>query len=119
MICSKYYNYNHSRCLNYIPAGFYLNDSYLKTIDICDNKFEKDLNKSSKYNKCKYCREKSYLKYNDILNEDKNVNCYNETPENFFLDIINNIYKPCYQTCKNCNELGDNNNHKYTECFNG
>ena len=57
----------------------------MKTIDIYDNKLEKDLNKSSKYNKYNYWREKSYLKNNDdILNKNQYDNSYNETPESFF-----------------------------------
>ena len=117
LICSKYYNYNHSKCLNYIPDGFYLNDSNLKTISKCDNKCKKCLTES---NKCILCNtnENYYPKYNNILNENQFDDCYNEKPESFFLDTINNVYKSCYPTCKNCNELGDKNNHKCTECFN-
>ena len=38
LICDKYYDYNHTACLESIPEGYYLNDSILKTIDKCNIK---------------------------------------------------------------------------------
>jgi hypothetical protein len=33
--CSLYYNYNQTDCINEIPGGYFLNDSYQKTIEKC------------------------------------------------------------------------------------
>ena len=55
----------------------------------------------------------------DILyNHEKNfVQCYNiTTKKNFYLDTNGNIYKPCYETCASCEELGNAYNHKCTKC---
>ena len=41
--------------------------------------------------------------------------CYKE-PKGYYLDLDDNIYRPCYPTCKKCNELGNETNHKCFEC---
>ena len=71
---------------------------------------------------CLQCdNSKGYYKVLDpkdvLYNHDKNfVQCYNSTTKkNFFLDI-DNIYKPCYETCGSCDELGDAYNHKCKKC---
>ena len=59
------------------------------------------------------------LDLNNLLyNHDNNfVQCYNSTTKkNFYLDTNDNIYKPCYETCASCDELGDAYNHKCTKC---
>ena len=40
-----------------------------------------------------------------------------ENPENYYLDE-DNIYKPCYNTCKSCNMGGNENSHNCNECIN-
>ena len=53
--CDKYYNYNHTDCLEIIPEGYYLNNSLLKTIDKCDEKCQKCNLESVKNNSCLLC----------------------------------------------------------------
>ena len=57
------------------------------------------------------------FRYNRKEEDENNeyYDCYNGQIENFYLD--NNIYKRCFKTCKNCNELGDNLNHKCIDCY--
>ena len=50
--CTNYYNYEQSDCINEIPEGFYLNDSYLKTINKCPNKCKACNNESAIYGLC-------------------------------------------------------------------
>jgi surface protein len=104
LICDKYYNYNQTGCLEEIPPGFYLNDSYRKTIDKCIIKCSSCNLESIQIGLCLKCNnvENYYQKYNDSSNFDSYVNCYNEKPFGFYLDntdVDNIIYKPCYDTC--------------------
>ena len=39
-----------------------------------------------------------------------------EKPEKYYLDPINNIFKPCYESCKSCNEEGNIENHNCIDC---
>ena len=39
-----------------------------------------------------------------------------EDPEGYYLDIDNDIYKPCYKTCKRCYGEGNEENNNCIEC---
>jgi hypothetical protein len=43
-------------------------------------------------------------------------NCYNGNQTNYYFDALNLIYMPCYSTCKECSEMGNETNHKCTKC---
>ena len=43
--------------------------------------------------------------------------CYNQEQEGYYLDAINNIYKPCYSKCKTCSREGNNDNNNCLECI--
>jgi len=118
LICEKYYNYTQTGCLEEIPSGFYLNDSVKKTIDKCDIQCEKCSKNSLEKESCLSCNinEKYYPKINDNSNIDNFTKCYNTKQETYYLDKSQNIYMPCYSECKNCEELGNENNNKCTEC---
>ena len=110
--CRNYYNYNQTECINEIPVGYYLNDSIEKTIDKCNINCKTCKEK----NLCLSCNDNYYQIYNDSLNNGAYINCY-KSPEGYYLDK-DNYYKPCYSTCKICNEYGNENNHKCIECNN-
>ena len=121
LICEKYYNYTRTGCLEEIPLGFYLNDSESKTIDKCIIKCSSCDSESIKQDLCIKCNNNAnfYQKYNDDSNNESYVNCYNEKPIGYYLnktDTDNIIYSPCYEICKNCEEIGNEENHKCTEC---
>ena len=44
-----------------------------------------------------------------ILENDENefINCYNITPEKYYIDIEDKKYKLCYKTCRTCNGPGE------------
>ena len=91
-----------------------------KMCSMKSEKFSKEkgkcLNDSIYYNN-KYIYNNEYYSScpkNTYITEDNNYTCYKE-PDGYFLD--NNIYKPCFPTCKKCNELGDENNNKCMECY--
>ena len=54
-----------------------------------------------------------FPKENDSLNYNEYIKCYKD-PEGYYLD--NNIYKPCYYTCKTCNISGNDIFHNCLEC---
>ena len=114
--CEKFYNYNHTGCLEFIPDGYYLNNSVLKTIDKCNIKCKSCNLESMQNNLCLSCNinKNYYSKIDDNLNFNNFVNCYNEKPDGYILE--NNIYKPCYPTCKFCNEIGNKENNRCIQC---
>ena len=98
-----------------IPQNYYLN-SDTHQFEPCPSK-------------CKTCSEESLNNDNELCltcNVDENyfpksnetntfVNCYNNLEEYFYLD--NQMYHPCYSTCKKCTGEGTLTNHKCTECI--
>ena len=81
LICDKYYNYNYTGCLDYIPEGYYLNNTNLKTINKCDIKCGNCSLESLKNNLCISCNTNNnyYPIINDCLNNNSFINCYNES----------------------------------------
>ena len=47
------------------------------------------------------------------------IDCYNYKPIGYYLDKENKIYSPCYSACSDCDELGDEYNHKCLSCASG
>ena len=125
------YNFNQTECINNIPQGYFLNDSFLRTIDKCDDDCEtcnntKILNNSN----CNSCKNNSkYLYFG---------NCISDCP-NGFSPIFKNNSKICYKKCNNdseeslshnlcisCNKENNfypknndsSNNNSYLDCYN-
>ena len=65
-------------------------------------------------NKCQICGSDYYLIFNDSNNSNENINCY-KSPEKYYLDN-DNLYKPCYLTCKTCDMNGNDSFHNCEEC---
>ena len=112
-----YCNYNLTECIDNIPEGFYCNNTSLKTIDKCDNKCNSCSLLSMKDSLCISCNINNnfYPKY-DPLNTIEFFDCYNKL-DGYFLNDSTQFFEPCYKTCKSCQKLGDNYNHKCTECY--
>ena len=55
---------------------------------------------------------------NDHLNLNEYFNCYNETPNGYYFDTNDTIYKKCYYTCDTCEIKGDNEFHNCLKCNN-
>ena len=88
---------------------------------ICNNNLNDDLN-IKKYkcymryifdefplfikHSCEICGNNFFQIYNDSTNNNSNINCYN-SPDGYYLDLENSIYKPCYFSCKTCDKNGD------------
>ena len=117
LVCQVYYSYDKTSCLNYIPEGYFCNDTTQKTIDKCNIKCRTCNKESNLYNLCLSCNNTNfyYQKIIDNSNINSYINCYNSKPEAHYWE--NNIYKPCYLKCKNCDQLGTEINNKCTECY--
>ena len=119
LICENYYNFSQTECLDKIPEGYYLNDSIFKTIDKCNIKCKNCSSESIKNNLCITCNNNNgyYQKFNDSLDNNSFINCYNESMDGYALK--DNIYMPCFETCKECEEIGNYTNNKCTLCKEG
>ena len=120
IICNNnFYNYNQTECIDNIPEGYYVNDTNLNTIDKCSIECGKCSLESNQINLCVSCNINNnyYTKFNDSLNINTFIKCYNGEQEGYFFD--NNIYMPCYISCKYCSGNGNENNHKCISCKSG
>ena len=91
---------------NTCEEGFYLkNYQCLQCNSLCVTCIQQDL--------CTKCITNYYKKEDDPLNNGRNFICYKEL-EGYYLD--NNIYKKCYQTCRECTKGGSKKFHNCTEC---
>ena len=117
--CNNYYNYEQNDCLNYIPLGYYLNDSIKKTIDKCNIKCNNCSLDSELNNLCISCNNSAgyYAKYNDSLNDNIFAHCYSGEQLGYYLEQNENLYYPCYSTCKSCSGKGNRENNKCYECI--
>ena len=116
---NNFYNYEQTECIDTIPEGYYLNDTNLHTIDKCNIECGNCSLESNKNNLCISCNINNnyYPKYNDILNINSFIKCYNGQQEGYFLDY--DIYMPCYNSCKYCTDNGNINNHQCISCKSG
>ena len=116
---NSYYNLNQTECIKDMPKRYYINDTDIKTIDICSIECLDCSLESNYYNLCISCNTDNnfYPKLNDSLNKNSFIKCYNKTPENYILD--NNMYKPCYYSCNNCSGYGNEKDNKCISCKSG
>ena len=91
---------------NSCGVGYYL-DKYqcLQCDSLCITCLQQDL--------CTQCIPDYYKKENDPLNSGQSFKCYKE-PDGYYLD--NDIYKECYQSCKECSIRGNKTYHNCSEC---
>ncbi len=117
--CRDYYDYNQTGCLDSIPDEYYNNDTTNNTIDKCPIEC-KTCSYESVYNGlCVSCNinDGYYPKLDDLNNNNSFYKCYQEEPIGYFLDIINNIFKPCYTKCKTCSGEGNDENNNCLQCI--
>ena len=118
-IGNYYYYEKESQCFEEIPKGFYEVNSNDKIIDKCiDNCYNCSKESIINNNSCYSCNnnEGYYQKYNDSSNIGNFVKCYNEIPSYYF-DNNDNIFKPCYSTCSECNAAGNENINNCIKCY--
>ena len=101
------------------------NNNELKKLDlnICnDTLINNEITKCEKYSiesiledSCISCANSYYQIYNDPLNKNQYINCYNN-PKGYYLDNDDNLYKKCYQSCELCDKKGTKNNNNCLKC---
>ena len=90
----------------------------------CPEKCKTCSDKSILYNLCITCNYiKNYypVDFGNIYNKKSNfLECYSEKtkPENFYFDSQNEVFKPCFETCKTCIYGGNKSNNNCTSCAN-
>ena len=105
-----------------------------------EKEIEKEEYKCIQMEKCKLCgkdsllydlciecnNNKNYFPITKSLSQyilsgnKKYIDCFNEKtkPTNFYLNINENYYEPCYEKCATCEYGGDGNEHNCTSCEN-
>ena len=113
---TKYFDFGN--CKETCENGNFTDDLILKckcTQNKSCEKCDKDINGLYL---CKTCNNEEgyYIKSDDEERNDGFINCY-KNPEGYYLE--NNIYYPCYETCKHCLSLGNGEDNKCSECKDG
>jgi surface protein len=108
----KYYHWGN--CSSNCIYGYYEDESGKKICNCIYNiKCKECSTESLELGLCISCNNGYYQKIDDISSENSFIDCYKD-PEGYYLD--DNIYKPCYPSCKHCSGFGDKSNHKCIEC---
>ena len=112
---SNLYEYNgkcYSNCQN---EYYYDNNNYIKCkceLEKCRECPNVALNKKL----CTKCNVNYYPIENDPLNIGDYFNCYNKSPNGYYLDINDSLYKKYYESCETCEAKGDNVFHNCLIC---
>ena len=99
--CSYLYNFEQTESISTIPDGFFVNSSYLKTIDKCHENCKTCIEKGTINNeKCIACHEGKFLNFS---------NCVNYCPNGYYnyTDNKNDSIKICKcpnKKCLSCNQ---------------
>ena len=117
--CPKYYNYYETDCIDEIPDRYYLKDEIQKTIDECPIECKKCDKEGIVKGLCISCNidYKYYPKYNDSLNINSYIKCY-QTIQGYYLDYNISLFLPCYHSCLWCSTKGDDERHFCSQCNN-
>ena len=118
--CPENTYYKNNVCID-IPDGYYLNDTKLMTINKCNEKCKICSNESIYLNLCIKCN--NYSNYFPIIKYNNNntinnsfIDCGKDIKDEYYLDLEDNTYKPCYSSCKKCTGYGNETNHNCNEC---
>ena len=106
-------------CLEKCPRNnsFYLNESINQKICKCQLPQCYTCTKESlEKNLCTKCEDEYYPIYNEFYAINfPLLNC-SHSPEGYYLDEIDLLYKLCYQSCKTCEISGNNETHNCIKC---
>jgi len=93
----------------------YVENKYICEVEKCFECSSESLSKDL----CIKCNNNLnyYPKEEDILNNEKYIDCYKEK-KGYYLDVKNLIFKKCYNSCEICEIKGDNIYHNCLKCNN-
>ena len=107
-------------CIQECPGNdYYYNDSINQNICKCELKKCKTCSiESLSKSLCTSCYidEGDFWLYNDLNIYNFSFYDYYKSPEGYYLDELNSVYKPCYLSCKKCNISGDETSNNCLEC---
>ena len=113
--CKDNYFFFNGNCSENCPNGYYYDNSNNK---ICkcpyDNKCKNCSIESISQNSCISCNDGFYRKNTDI--NALFPKCYKEI-EGYYL--LEDLFYPCYETCKNCSQRGELDSHNCDLCKDG
>ena len=112
LTCKDNYFFFNGNCSENCSNGYYYDNSNNK---ICkcpyDSKCKNCSIESISQNSCISCNDGFYRKNTDI--HALFPKCYKEI-EGYYL--FDDLFYPCYETCKNCSQRGDSNSHNCDLC---
>ena len=115
LTCSDDYPYFFfGNCLKSCENGYKNKNGFLEcncVTEECSDCTEDSLNEGL----CKECNKGYYQKSDDISYPNNYIKCYKDPP-GYYLDDINQIYKPCYSSCKKCYGEGNDEFHNCEIC---
>ena len=115
--CSDLYPYEYNgQCISHCPNGDFNDDN---NITKCKCELVKCLTcPKVAYNigLCTKCNDNYYPMENDPSNLGEYFNCYNETPNGYYFDKNELLYKKCYYACETCEIKGNDEFHYCLKC---
>ena len=116
LTCKENYYYYNGNCLKNCKYGSYTDDSENKICTCNSNiKCKECSDESLMEDLCISCNVGFYQKIDDNENGKGFINCYIGEINGYY--FVENIYKPCYSTCKKCSTKGNDDNHYCIECI--
>ena len=117
-------NYCINEGISFCQSGFYKNENG-ECIECPEQCFSCSY-ESVQNNLCIKCNnQNNYYEKNINTNNDNKeqqyISCINEEnkPNNYYFNINKLRYEPCYKTCKECFNYGDDQIHNCTNCISG
>ena len=115
--CSDLYPYEYNgQCISHCPNGDFNDEN---NITKCKCELVKCLTcPKVAYNigLCTKCNDNYYPMENDPSNLGEYFNCYNETPNGYYFDKNELLYKKCYYACETCEIKGNDEFHYCLKC---
>ena len=104
------------KCYSSCKFGYYIDNDGISKCECFEEKCFKCSEQSLELGLCELCNEGYYPKFNETSITNNNfTNCFREADE-FYLDLSQKLFMPCYPSCKNCDRYGNKKNHFCTSC---
>ena len=89
----------------------------IKIDSVSINCFKSCNESSNRYEYNNFCY--SQCPYDTYSTIDNKYLCLSKKPNKYYFDLIDYIYKECYETCQNCDKKGNETNNNCIECKEG